>query len=48
MAFADSLAQTPFARGMESSHSIRARIKNPLIITDDNMGWEWRDRPDTP
>ena len=48
MAFADSLAQTPFARGMESSHSIRARVKNPLIITDDNMGWEWRDRPDTP
>jgi MFS family permease len=21
----------------------RSRIKDPLIITDDNMGWEWRE-----
>src|SRR6266567_653792 len=33
---------------METSASLSARIKNPLIITDDNMGWEWRERPSGP
>lgn len=45
MKLADSISQTPTADGMEDSNSLRARIKEPLIITDDNMGWEWRDSP---
>jgi len=28
--------------GMEDAVSMRRRIRNPLIFTDDNMGWEWR------
>ena len=38
-----SRSQPQTGRGMETSDSMRARIKDPLIITDDNMGWEWRE-----
>lgn len=41
---ADSISKPQTEYGMEDSDSMRARIKNPLLITDDNMGWEWRDR----
>ena len=44
-ALADSVSQPQVNFGMESSDSMRARIRNPMIITDDNMGWEWRDEP---
>jgi spermidine synthase len=40
---ADSLAGRPEAEGWEGEESLRDRIKDPLIITDDNMGWEWRE-----
>jgi hypothetical protein len=43
MAFADSVSRPHVYFGMEDSNSMRARLKNSLIITDDNMGWEWRD-----
>ena len=45
---ADTITQPPTRSGMENSDSIRARLKNPLIITDDNMGWEWRPVPGLP
>jgi SAM-dependent methyltransferase len=48
MVLADSVSRPQIGNGMEDSESMRARIKNPLIITDDNMGWEWRSRPTTP
>jgi len=48
MVLADSVSRPQIGYGMEDSESMRARIKNPLIITDDNMGWEWRSRPATP
>jgi spermidine synthase len=44
LAFADSLHQPPTPFGMESSESLHERLRNRLIITDDNMGWEWRHR----
>jgi len=47
-ALADSVSQPQVSYGFESSVSMRARIRNPLIITDDNMGWEWRERPTAP
>jgi len=47
-ALADSVSQPQIAYGMESSASMRGRIKSPLIITDDNMGWEWRKTPSAP
>jgi spermidine synthase len=40
---ADSLGKPPAENGLEDSSSMRQRIRNPLIITDDNMGWEWRE-----
>jgi spermidine synthase len=40
---ADSIGKPPSDNGLEDSASMRQRIKNPLIITDDNMGWEWRE-----
>jgi hypothetical protein len=43
--FADTFHQPQVSFGIESGDSMRARIKNPLIITDDNMGWEWRELP---
>jgi spermidine synthase len=39
---ADSVNFAPRFVGMESSESLRMRLKPRLIITDDNMGWEWR------
>jgi predicted membrane-bound spermidine synthase len=48
MVLADSVSRPQVDNGMENSESIRARIKNPLIITDDNMGWEWRSIPAKP
>jgi spermidine synthase len=39
---ADSLTKPPTPDGLEDAGSMRQRIKNPLIITDNNMGWEWR------
>ncbi len=41
----DSVTQPPTDRGMESSASLKARQGQRLVITDDNMGWEWRDLP---
>jgi hypothetical protein len=40
--FVDTLTKPPNERGMESSESLNARLRPRLIITDDNMGWEWR------
>jgi spermidine synthase len=48
MVLADSASRPQIGNGMENSDSMRARIKNPLIITDDNMGWEWRSGPAVP
>ena len=48
MALADSVSRPQIPYGMEDSNSMRGRIKNPLIITDDNMGWEWRSSPTSP
>jgi hypothetical protein len=42
MALADSIRLPPAFVGMETSDSLRARLRRPLIITDDNMGLEWR------
>jgi len=42
------VSQPPIFYGFENAAAIKARIKNPLIITDDNMGWEWRGRPLAP
>jgi spermidine synthase len=42
MKIGDSVTQPPIERGMESSASLNARLGKRLIITDDNMGWEWR------
>ena len=38
---AQSVNAPPRFLGMESSHSLRARLNSKSIITDDNMGWEW-------
>jgi hypothetical protein len=43
MGLADTLNDNrPRFLGMESSESLRSRLRNRLIFTDDNMGWEWR------
>jgi len=42
MALADTLQEPAKFIGLESSESLRARTANRLIITDDNMGLEWR------
>jgi hypothetical protein len=47
-AFADSVNQPPIAMGLETSRSLHGHLGRRLIITDDNMGWEWRDLPTTP
>jgi spermidine synthase len=39
---ADSVRSRPASVGMEGDASLRARLGNRPIITDDNMGWEWR------
>jgi len=38
----DSLSGSQVTYGMENEQSMRRRLKNSLIFTDDNMGWEWR------
>jgi len=48
LALAESVSQPQISHGMENSASMRARIRNSRIITDDNMGWEWRERPSGP
>ena len=40
--FVDTIAAPPNERGMETSESLNARLRPRLIITDENMGWEWR------
>jgi hypothetical protein len=47
-AFADSVKQPPIAMGLERSQSLNAHLGKRLIITDDNMGWEWRNLPPAP
>jgi spermidine synthase len=42
MKLVDSASQPPAQYGMETSDVLRARLGQRLIITDDNMGWEWR------
>jgi predicted membrane-bound spermidine synthase len=42
MELADSVEQPQVLRGIETSDSLRRRLGERLIITDDNMGWEWR------
>jgi predicted membrane-bound spermidine synthase len=41
----DTLQAPPRFLGMESSDSLRARLRRRLIITDDNMGLEWGSEP---
>jgi hypothetical protein len=45
--FVDTMAEPPNERGMEKSESLNARLRPRLIITDDNMGWEWRSLDNT-
>jgi spermidine synthase len=40
--FAGTIHGPPDEKGMETSESLNARLRPRLIITDDNMGWEWR------
>jgi hypothetical protein len=40
-ALAESVNQPPRFLGFESSDSLRRRLGNQRIITDDNMGMEW-------
>jgi hypothetical protein len=39
---ADTLGEPPRMVGMEGAESMRARLGRRFIITDDDMGWEWR------
>ena len=41
-----SQAEPPKFTGMETSTSLNVRLGWRLIITDDNMGWEWRSSSD--
>jgi len=43
-----SLREPPKSTGMESSASLNARLGPRFIITDDNMGWEWRSQSEIP
>jgi spermidine synthase len=40
-ALAQTVNQAPLRMGLENSASMRARMGNPRLITDDNMGLEW-------
>lgn len=40
--FVDTVGKPHDPNGMETSESLNARLRPRLIITDDNMGWEWR------
>jgi len=42
LSLARTLDKTPAFRSLETSESLNRRLRNRLIITDDNMGWEWR------
>ncbi len=48
MMLADTVNAPPRLIGMESTDSLRARTQRSLIITDDNMGLEWRSDPEIP
>ena len=48
MLLADTVNAPPRMIGMESTDSLRYRTQRTLIITDDNMGLEWRSDPDIP
>jgi spermidine synthase len=39
---ADTVLQAPTPMGLEYGPSMRQQIKDPSLITDDNMGWESR------
>jgi spermidine synthase len=39
---ARSVTRPPVTDGIETSESLNHRLGQRLIITDDNMGWEWR------
>ncbi len=41
-ALVDTLQEPPRFMGFESGDSLRGRLEPRTIITDDNMGWEWR------
>jgi len=45
LAWADSANLPPARTGMETTESLRARLQNTEIITDDNMGAEWGSNP---
>jgi len=42
-ALAKALDKSTESQSLETSRSLSARFGRRLIITDDNMGWEWRD-----
>jgi len=42
MALTETLKGPPRFLGLESSDSLRTRTAQRLVITDDNMGLEWR------
>jgi predicted membrane-bound spermidine synthase len=48
MMLADTVNAPPRFLGMESSESLRRRLQGRLIITDDNMGQEWRSVAEIP
>jgi hypothetical protein len=39
---AAALDKSPGLQSLETSRSLNARLGQRLIITDNNMGWEWR------
>jgi len=41
-ALANALDKSTRFQSIETSTSLNARLGNRLLITDDNMGWEWR------
>ena len=41
-ALADTVSYAPRYMGMEATESLRARTRDRLVFTEDNMGWEWR------
>lgn len=45
LALIDTLKKPPQFIGLESSEPLRARLGRRFIITDDNMGLEWRSEP---
>ena len=42
-ALVENVDKTSEFDAIETSQSLNARLQNRLIITDRNMGWEWRD-----